>query len=60
MNLVTHRDIWAVLRNPRQSLAERLAQPLPPSAFFVGTVTPLAAIRGVAVLLRWSKQVLKH
>lgn len=52
MSLVSHRDIWSVLRHPRAFLGERLAGPLAPSALFVGTVTPLAAVRGVAVVLR--------
>jgi hypothetical protein len=52
MSLVTHRDIWSALRHTRAFLADRLANPPPPSALFVGTVTPLAAVRGVAVLLR--------
>ena len=52
MNLVSYRDIWAVLRDPRQFLAGALARPVAPQTLFVSTVTPLAAIRGVAVLLR--------
>jgi hypothetical protein len=50
--MVTPREIWAALRAPRQVLAEPLQRPPSPQVLFVGTVTPLAAIRGVAVLLR--------
>jgi hypothetical protein len=50
--LITHRDIWAVARHPARFLETALAAPLSPRELLLGTVTPLVAIRAVAVLVR--------
>lgn len=50
--MITHRDIWSVARHPGRFLETALAAPPSPRALLLGTVTPLVAIRAVAVLVR--------
>lgn len=49
--MITHRDIWAVVRHPSAFLATTLVAPPAPRQLLLGTVTPLAAVRAVAVFI---------
>jgi hypothetical protein len=50
--LITLRQIWAVTRHPSTFLDAAFAQPPTPRQLLLGTVTPLVAVRAVAVFVR--------